>query len=84
MVLVVKELRDRPLPKADAARVFEVEPPKPKLDPIERILRRRPVHREPGAGRPTKRERRDMDRWRSRERDQRYTLLCVIRHTMVG
>ena len=66
-VLVVKELRDRPLPKAEASRVFEdLSPPKPTLDPIERILRRKPVLREKGTGRPTKRERRDIDRWRSR------------------
>jgi len=65
-VLVVKELRDRPLPKAEAPRIFEdLSPPKPTLDPIQRILRGRPVHREKGAGRPTKRERRDIDRWRS-------------------
>jgi ribosome-associated heat shock protein Hsp15 len=65
-VLVVKELRDRPLPKAEATRVFEdLSPPKPTLDPIQRILRGRPVQREKGAGRPTKRDRRDIDRWRS-------------------
>jgi ribosome-associated heat shock protein Hsp15 len=65
--LVVKELRDRPLPKAEASRVFEdLSPPRPRLDPIERILSGRPVHREKGAGRPTKRERREIDRWRSR------------------
>jgi len=65
-VLVVKKLRDRPLPKAEAHRVYEdLSPPKPRLDPIQRILRSKPAPREKGAGRPTKRERRDIDRWRS-------------------
>lgn len=66
-ILMVKELRDRPLPKAEAPRVFEdLSPPRPKPDPWARILRRTPAHREPGLGRPTKKERRDIDRWRSR------------------
>lgn len=64
-ILVVKELRDRPLPKAEAARLYEdLSPPRPVLDPIERILRRPPARREKGAGRPTKKERRELDRWR--------------------
>ncbi len=64
-VLVVKELRDRPLPKAEAARLFEdLSPPRPVLDPLSRLLRRAPAERERGAGRPTKRERRRLDRWR--------------------
>lgn len=66
-VLVVKELRDKPLPKAEAKRVFEdLSPPRPKLDPIERAARSGPGRRERGAGRPTKRERREIDRWRGR------------------
>ena len=64
-VLVVRELRDRPLPKAEAARLFDdLSPPRPQLDPVSRLQRRRPATREPGAGRPTKRERRRLDRWR--------------------
>jgi ribosome-associated heat shock protein Hsp15 len=64
-VVVVRELRDRPLPKAEAARLFEdLSPPRPQLDPLSRLLRRGPAKREPGAGRPTKRERRRLDRWR--------------------
>lgn len=64
-VLIVKELRDRPLPKKEAARVFEdLSPPKPKLDPVERMMRRAPTQRRRGKGRPTKKERREMERWR--------------------
>lgn len=66
-ILVVRELRDRPLPKAEAARLFEdASPPRPKLDPIERAARVGPGRRRRGAGRPTKRERREIDRWRGR------------------
>lgn len=62
-VLVVKTLRDRPLPKADAASLYEdLSPPRPVLDPFARLLRRPPVRRDPGAGRPTKKERRELDR----------------------
>jgi len=64
-VLVVKELADRPLPKAEAPRIFEdLSPPRPQLDPLERMLRRRPVVREKGKGRPSKKERRELDRLR--------------------
>ena len=64
-VLVVKELRDKTLPKAEAKRVFEdLSPPRPKLDELERLMRRKPVLREPGKGRPSKRERRELDRLR--------------------
>ena len=65
-VLVVKELRDKPLPKAHVPRIFEdLSPPKPTLDPIARLLRRKPAQREQGQGRPTKKERRQIDRWKS-------------------
>ncbi len=65
-VLVVKELRDKPLPKADVPRIFEdLTPPRPETDPLERLLRRRPAEREQGQGRPTKKERRQIDRWKS-------------------
>ena len=64
-VLVVLELRDRPLPKKDATRVFEdLSEPRPRLDPFERAMRRAPVQREKGLGRPTKQERREIDRLR--------------------
>ncbi len=65
-VLVVLELRDKPLPKAEAARLFEDHsPPRPELDPLERLLRRRPAERSRGAGRPTKKERRELERLRA-------------------
>jgi ribosome-associated heat shock protein Hsp15 len=64
-VLVVRELRDKPLPKAEAARLYEdLSPPRPQLDPLSRLLRGAPAKLERGAGRPTKRERRRIERWR--------------------
>ena len=64
-VLIVKELRDRTLPKAQAARVCEdLSPPRPIPSELERLQRRRPVLREKGTGRPSKKERRELDRLR--------------------
>lgn len=64
-ILLVKELHDKTLPKAEAARVFEdLSPPKPQLDEFQKLLRRRPVERERGKGRPSKKERRELDRLR--------------------
>ena len=69
-VWVVRELREKPGPKADAAAAYEdLSPPRPSPDPLQRLLRRPPVLRESGAGRPTKRERRDLERLRGREDD---------------
>ena len=66
-VLVVQELRDNPLPNAEAARLFEdLSPPRPEPDPWLRVTRRTPALREPGAGRPTKKQRREIERWKSR------------------
>jgi ribosome-associated heat shock protein Hsp15 len=63
-ILIVKELRDKPVPKAEAVALYEDQsPPRPVLDPLERLMRRPPVLRDAGAGRPTKKERRDMERW---------------------
>jgi ribosome-associated heat shock protein Hsp15 len=63
-VLIVKELRDKPVSKEEARTLFEDQsPPRPESDPFQRLLRRPPVRRDPGAGRPTKKERRDMERW---------------------
>lgn len=64
-ILVVKELHDKPLPKKEVPRLFEDEsPPKPELDPLERLMRRQPVARERGLGRPSKKERRQLERLR--------------------
>ncbi|MCG8457579.1 MAG: RNA-binding S4 domain-containing protein [Holophagales bacterium] len=66
-VLVVKELHDRPLPKAQVPEIFEdLSPPRPTLDPLERLMKKTPVLREKGMGRPSKRERRQLDRLRDR------------------
>lgn len=62
-ILVVKELRDKPVPKAVARELYlDLTPPRPRLDPIDRIMRSGTEHREKGAGRPTKRDRRQIDR----------------------
>jgi len=67
-VLIVKELRDRPVAKAEAPLLYEDQsPPKPVLDPLDRLMRRPPSRREPGAGRPTKKDRREIERWESEE-----------------
>ncbi|MEM1179426.1 MAG: S4 domain-containing protein [Acidobacteriota bacterium] len=64
-ILVVKELRDKPLPKAEAQRLWEdLSPPKPTMDPLERLMRRAPVVRDRGLGRPSKKERRQLERLR--------------------
>ena len=63
-VLIVQQLADKPVPKAEAATLYEDQsPPRPAADPLSRLLRRPPVLRESGAGRPTKKERRDIERW---------------------
>ncbi len=69
-ILIVQVLADRPVAKADAAALFEDQsPPRPELeaDPIRRLMRRPPALRESGAGRPTKRDRRDIERWEGGE-----------------
>ncbi len=66
-ILVVKELHDRPLPKKEVPRLFEdLSPPRPTLDPLDRLMRRTPVERGRGLGRPSKRERRHLERLRDR------------------
>ena len=63
-VLVVKELRDKSVSKEEARTLYEdLSPPRPEADPLKRLLLRPPTLREKGAGRPTKKERRDMERW---------------------
>lgn len=62
-ILVVKELRDKPVAKADAATLYEDRsPPKPTPDPLARLMAKPLVRRDAGAGRPTKRERRQLER----------------------
>ena len=69
-VLIVKELRDKPVSKEEARTLYEDQsPPRPESDPFQRLLRRPPVLRERGAGRPTKKERRDMERWEEGDAD---------------
>lgn len=64
-VIVVRELRDRPVAKAEAARLYDDEsPPRPVLSAFERLMKRPPVVRDPGKGRPTKKERRELERRR--------------------
>lgn len=61
-ILVVRELAERPLPKAQVPRLFEdLSLPRPAADSLDRLLRRPPARRAPGAGRPTKRERRQLE-----------------------
>ena len=64
-VWVVQELRDKALPKQEVSRLYDDQsPPKPEPDPAARLLRRAPALRERGTGRPTKKERRELDRLR--------------------
>lgn len=64
-ILIVKGLREKPVAKAEARKLYEdVSPPRPRLDPIDRILREPPALREKGKGRPTKRERREIEKLR--------------------
>jgi ribosome-associated heat shock protein Hsp15 len=61
-VVVVKRLHDKPLPKEEAATLFDDQsPPRPAPDPLARLMRRPPILREAGAGRPTKRDRRKLE-----------------------
>ncbi|HXO27809.1 MAG TPA: RNA-binding S4 domain-containing protein [Thermoanaerobaculia bacterium] len=71
-VLTVRELRDRPVPKAEAAALYDDQsPPRPAPDPMRRLLSRPPARRPQGTGRPTKKERREIDRWESDEGQER-------------
>ncbi len=67
-ILVVRELAERPIAKAEVPRLFEdLSPPRPASDPLARLLRLPPGRRAPGAGRPTKRERRELERLRGED-----------------
>lgn len=64
-ILIVKELRDKPIRKADVPGLFDdLSPPRPTLDAFERAMRASNVRREPGRGRPSKKERRVLDKLR--------------------
>lgn len=64
-VLEVLELRDKPVRKDLARELYEDHsPPRPKLSEVERLMKAPPMKRERGKGRPTKKERREMERWR--------------------
>lgn len=61
--LWVKVLVDKPVAKAEALLLFDDRSgPRPEMDPMERLMRRTPAVRDKGAGRPTKRDRREIDR----------------------
>jgi len=69
-VLTVRELRDRPVAKAEAAALYDDQsPPRPAPDPMRRLLSRPPVLRPAGTGRPTKKDRRDIKRWEADEEE---------------
>lgn len=62
-ILVVKRLPERAVRKTDVPLLFDdLSPPRPRLDPVDRLLRRAPEVREKGKGRPTKKERRQIER----------------------
>jgi ribosome-associated heat shock protein Hsp15 len=61
-ILAVKALAEKRLSPAGARELFDDRSPPPEPRP----LRVRTPQRDPGAGRPTKRERRDLDRFRRR------------------
>ena len=64
-IVQVVGLKEKAVSRPVARTLYEdLSPPRPKLDPLERILRMPPVEREKGAGRPTKKERRRIGRLR--------------------
>lgn len=63
-IVVVRKLADKPVRKAEAPELYEdLSGPRPRLTELEKLMKRPPVRRERGKGRPTKRERRRMERW---------------------
>lgn len=62
-ILVVKALRGKTVPKSEARTLYEdLTPPRPK-DERKRIIKTS-VFREKGKGRPTKKERRQIERFK--------------------
>jgi ribosome-associated heat shock protein Hsp15 len=61
VVEVVRTIEHRVGAELAAACLVDHSPPPPPRDPMAR-----PVRRDPGAGRPTKRDRRQLDRTRGR------------------
>ena len=58
-ILIVQEVREKPVPKAEAKTLYtDITPPRPPLDPLAELLRRPPISRAKGSGRPTKKDRR--------------------------
>ena len=62
--LIVRALGLRRLSAPDARELYEDVTPPPTAEEIERRRYARPELRDPGSGRPTKRDRRDMQRLR--------------------
>ncbi len=62
-ILRVRGLHDKPLPKIEAQKLYEDLTPEQPRDPISRAMKAAPVGREKGSGRPSKRERRQLERW---------------------
>lgn len=61
-VLLVKELRNKPVPKAQACTLFEDLSIEPPPGPPGAFMQMPPARA--ARGRPTKRDRRRIDRWR--------------------
>jgi len=62
-ILMVQEVRDKPVSKAEARMLYtDITPPRPPLDPLAELLRRPPMSRARGSGRPTKKDRRVINK----------------------
>lgn len=62
-ILIVKKLPERAVRKGEAPTLYDdLSPPRPRLDPLDRLLRQASEARDKGKGRPTKKERRQIER----------------------